>query len=191
MPVHLVYVIQPFYKKFYVKMWLMLFVHSSHRRFHLLLHRGTSLQIWLHPETCCQHWESKFLARVLKFCKSTNIQEGSWLKDLDLIKPQTENKNTVLLCSGKILFCFWQNKVLNYYILQMSLSTWLFVLLLHANQVCLSNGCRFQLGWTESCKIYQTTFLAPWFVFSKTCCIPIFHHVRAQMHSADDSSGGF
>lgn len=74
------------------KMWLTLFVRFFYRRFHLLLHRATSLQIRLHPETSCRHWESKFLARVLKSCKSMNMQEGRQHKDLDLIKPQTGKK---------------------------------------------------------------------------------------------------
>lgn len=69
-----------------LNMWTTLFASwrsdFSRLRFHLLLCRTTSLQIRLHPETGRRSWEGKFLAWMLKCCKSMNMHQGNDLKAL-------------------------------------------------------------------------------------------------------------
>lgn len=173
-------------------MWFTLFVRSSHRRFHLLLHWATSLQIWLHPETSCRHWESKFLARVLKSSKSMNMQEGG---QQNLIKPQSEEKKT-RCCFTWILLCFVWTKIFDIMFFSCSLTSYspvksLFVTLQMG--FCLWNYCGFMIGFNRIRQNVPSNTFGSQFVFCKTCRTPIFHHIRqgAQTHGADNSSGGF
>lgn len=168
-------------------MWLTLFVRSSHHRFHLLLHWATSLQIRLHPETSCRHWESKFLARVLKSCKSMKVQEGGQQKDLEKKKKHTApslQKNSTLSEWRFLISCF------------PSVSPIVLDVKSPCDTMLMWFVCKITAGfwfaWIESGKIYQTTLLAPGLCSPKHVAHPYFTTLdREPRHSADNSSGGF
>lgn len=165
-------------------MWLTLFVRFSHRRFHQLLHWATSLQIRPRPETSCRHWESKFLARVLKSRKSMNMQEGRQQKDLDSIKPQTGKKrgkhassplkkNSAVLCLKKMVDIMFFKCLLECPHVNSPSDTVLMGLFLKKQQQ-QQQHCRFLIGLKRIRQTVPNNILAPTLCSPKHAAHPYF-----------------
>lgn len=182
-------------------MWITLFCVSLvwffsfsllNLRFHLLLCRTTSLQIRLHPETCCRSWESKLLARMLKEPKSTNPQEGSYLKTL--IKLSNKRSNTVQFWAKiylSVVTLFVEIKKLQFRTTVTGVCGFYMCTALKCSQHLQTSFCKsrmriaveengLQIWWQSLNKVFLTNSFTFgfWLLYYKTHSTHNFHHYR-------------